>query len=51
MIEYIGCFKELEKLKESNTDFDLVDQYKLNSHIFKQNIVLLINLIIDDVWA
>ena len=32
-------------------EFNIAEQYKLNSHIFKQNLAVVINIIIDDVWV
>jgi hypothetical protein len=31
--------------------FNIPEHYKMNSHIFKQNLVLITNLIIDDLWV
>jgi hypothetical protein len=53
--EHTFIIKELLKLAESKNikpdEFNLREHYKLNSHIFKQNLTLVSGIVIEDIWV
>eukprot|EP01016_Furgasonia_blochmanni_P054901 TRINITY_DN9100_c0_g1_i2.p1 TRINITY_DN9100_c0_g1~~TRINITY_DN9100_c0_g1_i2.p1 ORF type:complete len:233 (-),score=49.91 TRINITY_DN9100_c0_g1_i2:43-741(-) len=42
--------KKYEKMVKNNEDFEIYEHFVNNSHIFKQNLILIVQIIIDDIW-
>jgi hypothetical protein len=50
--EHEYTLKQLRKISQQNIEgFNFHEHYKMNAHIFKSNLQLILNILVDDLWV